>query len=275
MVQIDDLEPGSELTNAELSATFKVGNMGGMRRSRETNTLVIVSDPFKGLYLDRWIDGVLHYTGMGKSGDQSLTFMQNRTLAESSANGVGVHLFEVHKPKVYSYVGQVELTSKPYQDTQTGDDGKSRKVWIFPVAPVSGSAKPVSLEALRAEEELHAKQARSLSDTELKARAAQSGNRQVGVRAAVTQQYQRNPWVAEYAKRRAAGHCELCKEPAPFPKKSGEPYLEVHHIEWLAKGGSDTIENTVALCPNCHRKMHVVHSTTELKQLQSVAEQED
>ena len=91
MVQIDDLEPGSELTNAELSATFKVGNMGGMRRSRETNTLVIVSDPFKGLYLDRWIDGVLHYTGMGKSGDQSLTFMQNSTLAESSANGGGVH----------------------------------------------------------------------------------------------------------------------------------------------------------------------------------------
>src|SRR4051794_10629582 len=29
-----------------------------------------------------------------------------------------------------------------------------------------------------------------------------------------------------------------------------------HHITWLAKGGEDA--NTVALCPNCHRKMHVV-----------------
>ncbi|WP_296863638.1 HNH endonuclease [Thermosyntropha sp.] len=33
---------------------------------------------------------------------------------------------------------------------------------------------------------------------------------------------------------------------------TGEP-----HIEWLSRGGTDTIDNTVALCPNCHRKMHV------------------
>lgn len=257
MTHIDDLKPDDELTNAELTKTFKVGNMGGMRRSHATNSLVIVSDPFKGLYLDRWIEGVLHYTGMGKSGDQSLTFSQNRTLAESSTNGVDVHLFEVHEPKVYSYVGQVELTSEPYQETQNGDDGKSRKVWIFPVVPVSSSAKPIAIETLKAEEELQSKRARALSDDALKAKATETGSKKVGVRSAVTQQYQRNPWVAEYAKRRAAGHCDLCTEPAPFSQKSGEPYLEVHHIKWLAKGGADTIENTVALCPNCHRKMHI------------------
>lgn len=274
MAQIYDLKPGSELTNAELSETFKVGNMGGMRRSHATNSLVIVSDPFKGLYLDRWIDGVLHYTGMGKSGGQSLTFSQNRTLAESSANGVDVHLFEVHIPKVYSYVGQVELTSEPYQDMQNGDDGKNRKVWVFPVAPISGATTPISIEALKAEEEIQAKRARALSAEALKAKAMQTGSVNVGVRSAVTQQYQRNPWVAEYARRRAAGHCELCTEPAPFKKKSGEPFLEVHHIEWLAKGGADTIENTVALCPNCHRKMHVAQAPTDLQQLQSVAVQD-
>lgn len=273
MAQIDDLEPGSEFTNAELSEIFKVGNMGGMRRSHATNSLVIVSDPFKGLYLDRWIDGVLHYTGMGKSGDQSLAFSQNRTLADSSINGVNVHLFEVHKPKIYSYVGQVELTSKPYQDTQNGDDGNSRKVWIFPVAPTSETTKPVSIEALKAEEEIQSKRARALSAEALMAKATQTGSVKVGLRSAVTQQYQRNPWVAEYARRRATGHCELCTEPAPFAKKSGEPYLEVHHIDWLAKGGADTIENTVALCPNCHRKMHVVQAPADLKHLRLIAEQ--
>ena len=36
----------------------------------------------------------------------------------------------------------------------------------------------------------------------------------------------------------------------------GTHYLEVHHIDQLAKGGADTVENAVALCPNCHRKMH-------------------
>lgn len=33
--------------------------------------------------------------------------------------------------------------------------------------------------------------------------------------------------------------------------------------------GEDTIENTVALCPNCHRKMHVINDSDEVKTLQS------
>lgn len=270
MDQIEQLKPGDVLTNEELIATFKCGNMGGMRRSRETGTLVIVSDPFKGLYLDRWLDGVLHYTGMGKSGDQSIDFMQNKTLAESATNGVGVHLFEVHLPKRYTYIGEVRLASRPYQETQSGEDGKDRRVWIFPVAPKVESPTPLALETLRLEEELLAKRARSLSDDALKEKAAESGSRKVGSRQAITRQYQRNPWVAEYARRRAAGKCQLCQQPAPFLNKSGEAYLEVHHIEWLANGGADTLENTVALCPNCHRKMHVLAHPKDLAKLKQV-----
>ena len=44
--------------------------MGGMRYSKTTNTLVIVSDYAKGIYHDKWIGGALHYTGMGKNGEQ-------------------------------------------------------------------------------------------------------------------------------------------------------------------------------------------------------------
>lgn len=62
--------------------------------------------------------------------------------------------------------------------------------------------------------------------------------------------------MSEYVKRRANGKCDLCEQPTPFIKKNGEPYLESHHIVPLAQNGDDTIENTVALCPNCHRKMH-------------------
>ncbi|WP_249923569.1 HNH endonuclease [Paenibacillus odorifer] len=54
----------------------------------------------------------------------------------------------------------------------------------------------------------------------------------------------------------AKGICQLCACPAPFVDKKGEPYLETHHINWLSRGGHDTIENTVALCPNCHKKIH-------------------
>jgi 5-methylcytosine-specific restriction protein A len=84
--------------------------------------------------------------------------------------------------------------------------------------------------------------------------------------------YPRNAFIAEYAKRRAAGHCDLCRSPAPFKSAEGKPYLECHHIKWLAHLGADRIENAVALCPNCHRKMHVVSDAKDIAKLQRRAE---
>ncbi len=60
---------GDTVTNEDIRLAFQCGNMGGMRRSHKTNTLVIISDHTKGLYEDKWIGDELHYTGMGKSGD--------------------------------------------------------------------------------------------------------------------------------------------------------------------------------------------------------------
>jgi 5-methylcytosine-specific restriction protein A len=69
--------------------------------------------------------------------------------------------------------------------------------------------------------------------------------------------YQRNPYIVLRALQRANGVCERCLSAAPFIRNSdGTPYLEVHHKIPLAQGGEDTFENTVALCPNCHRLMH-------------------
>lgn len=110
--------------------------MGGMCRSKTTNTLVIVSDYTKGVYHDKWIGDELHYTGTGKSGDQDLYWFQNATLAGSGFNGVDVHLFEVMDAGEYVYCERIELVDKPYADTQPGEDGVPRKVWMFPVRPV-------------------------------------------------------------------------------------------------------------------------------------------
>ena len=49
------LKIGQILKNADVVDIFKCGNMGGMRRSKTTNTLVIVSDYTKGIYHDKWI----------------------------------------------------------------------------------------------------------------------------------------------------------------------------------------------------------------------------
>ena len=54
----------------------------------------------------------------------------------------------------------------------------------------------------------------------------------------------------------SSGICESCNEPAPFTKHDGDFYLEVHHLRRLADGGSDTVTNAVAVCPNCHRALH-------------------
>ncbi|WP_198683955.1 HNH endonuclease [Aliidiomarina celeris] len=66
----------------------------------------------------------------------------------------------------------------------------------------------------------------------------------------------RDAAVVAYVLNKAGGVCECCNEGAPFLKKNEEPFLEVHHVKHLADGGSDTIQNTIAVCPNCHRELH-------------------
>ncbi|ELP6122762.1 HNH endonuclease [Vibrio vulnificus] len=74
---------------------------------------------------------------------------------------------------------------------------------------------------------------------------------------AKTKLYRRNPDVVAETLYRAQGICEACKQPAPFlRKKDNSPYLEVHHIKMLSAGGLDCLDNTEALCPNCHRERH-------------------
>ncbi len=66
------------------------------------------------------------------------------------------------------------------------------------------------------------------------------------------------------------GICQLCNAPAPFSVR-GEPYLEAHHIISLADGGKDTIENVIALCPNCHREMHYALKKASYDKLCNIA----
>lgn len=69
--------------------------------------------------------------------------------------------------------------------------------------------------------------------------------------------YDRNPDVVAEVLERAKGVCEQCIEDAPFLRaKDKTPYLEVHHKIPLKDGGFDTVENALAVCPNCHRELH-------------------
>ncbi|MCH4191733.1 MAG: HNH endonuclease [Butyrivibrio sp.] len=78
---------------------------------------------------------------------------------------------------------------------------------------------------------------------------------------------ERSAKIAAVVKARAHGICQLCGKPAPFYSKNGDPYLECHHIIWIADGGADELDNAVALCPNCHRKMHILNNEKDIEYL--------
>lgn len=254
---------GKELTNNEMRELFKCGNMGGMRRSKQTGTLVIISDETKGLYRDVWKNGVLHYTGMGKLSDQILEGNQNSNLYYSDTNGVDVHLFEVMEKSIYTYRGVVKLADKPYQSMQPDDNDNMRKVWMFPVKPIAEDTTIMKLSE---------KEIVKLSNKDLirKSKMSRVDREPQKVETIV---YYRDPYLKEIIKRIANGKCQYCGAEAPFNDKNNEPYLEEHHVKRLADGGSDTIDNVVAICPNCHRRMHVLNDETDMLILESIAEQ--
>ena len=98
--------------------------------------------------------------------------------------------------------------------------------------------------------------------------------------------YERNMALVEYDMRStsefeaakrilfyANGICELCGKPAPFCTNDGRPYLEAHFVNWLSEGGKPTIDNVVALCPNCHKKIHVLKLKDDLDRLRRIAKE--
>jgi 5-methylcytosine-specific restriction protein A len=258
------IKPGEIIDNEKLRTIFKCSSQGGMRRSLKTNSLVLVSDHTKSTYEDKWIDYTFHYTGMGLTGNQSLTFHQNKTVAESITNGVHLFLFEVFEEGKYVFIGEVELAGDPYIDKQPDIKKTIRDVYIFPIKIKGKNAPPIlKKELIDKKDEFIRKKIHRLSLEELEFRAIHS-HKESGRREVVTGVYERDPSVSEYAKLRANGICQLCNQPAPFKNLDGEPYLETHHIIQLANGGPDTIENVAALCPNCHRKMDILNLRSDV-----------
>lgn len=85
--------------------------------------------------------------------------------------------------------------------------------------------------------------------------------------------YVRNSDVIAEVLFRANGICEDCSDPAPFNRRTdGTPYLEVHHRIHLSNGGDDTVENAIALCPNCHRQRHYGSDSAENDIIDSIDE---
>ena len=131
---ISDLAIGNAYTNSEIMVVFNVKNVGGLRKYNKLNALVIIAIYNKELYNDYWTkDGILNYTGMGKKGNQSINFAQNKTLNNSKRNDTKLYLFECYKKNEYYYRGEVELAGSYFYDKELDKDGKVRSVIKFPL----------------------------------------------------------------------------------------------------------------------------------------------
>ena len=208
---------------------------------------------------DRLIVGFSLYASGRKVTDRSISAAINKTLKENDTNGVDVYYFKSLVTNKYRYYGLVQLAADPYQEIQLDRNKKERSVWMFPLKRKEGGNWPNEdgKEVDRADQKRESK-TKQLSDLELKNILSRSPSAP-GERLVSRKEYVRNKAVIEAALREANGICQLCDNSAPFIKKKnkkGDPFLEVHHIKWLAKKGDDTLDNAVALCPNCHRRIH-------------------
>lgn len=91
-----------------------------------------------------------------------------------------------------------------------------------------------------------------------------------GRRSVTSSAFIRSADIVKETRKRANGICQFCNQPAPFIDKKGNPYLETHHVIWLSRGGEDSTANTVALCPNCHIRMHVLDKPEDVEKLKGI-----
>jgi 5-methylcytosine-specific restriction protein A len=263
------VRPGDVIENETLREIFKCSAAGAMRRSPRTNLLVLISDHTQPACDDKWIGKTFHFTGMGLNGEPGLSFNQNKALCESNESGTRLFLFEVFSPGAYTFIGEAVLSDNPYLSRQTDSGKKARDVTVFPLT-LKGNAHPPVLkkELPEIKEETVHKKAHllPLDELEFQARYALKGG---GRREVVSEVFDGDEIVSEYAKRRADGTCQLCNLPAPFRDRNGEPFLEIHHIVPLEEGGEDVVENVAALCPNCHRKMHELNLPADVVRLRN------
>ncbi|MCK8607261.1 HNH endonuclease [Apilactobacillus ozensis] len=280
-----DLKLGEEIDNKTLSEKFGVSQQGGMRKSNQNQCLVLISKSTQNPYSDIWQKDILLYSGMGQSGDQSMEYSQNRTLKESNSNGVKVFLFMYIKTNVYKYFGRVKLAENYppfYRDELVEGTNNTRKVAVFPLQFIEDISKIYSLNGevdKEVKKDYSNQKNKKYSKFQISKLIAKAKKQQFYKTKPVPEKTVnelvplRNLSIVELARLFAHGKCQLCNKNAPFCEKDGTPFLEVHHIQWLSKGGPDTIDNVIAICPNCHRRMHILNIPSEVNLLKQKASQ--
>ena len=190
-------------------------------------------------FLDREIPDYIEL----EIGVDSGPFTMDDLVPEQRRDGEDTNIEEVEKsenPTNPSNKNTYEPTNSENTDPSEDTDKKTNSTDQDPSKTASPSEDP-SLEQLR-------NRAKEASVEEIPEDTSLS-------RSDATE-YTRSSKVRDYVKARAGGSCEGCEESAPFVSKTGDPYFHAHHIHELSDGGSDMPSSVIALCPNCHYRVH-------------------
>jgi 5-methylcytosine-specific restriction protein A len=206
-----------------------------------------------GYALDEHGRKIFQYTGEGQTGD--MEFVDgNRAILEHSGNAKALHLFRsLGKGKDQQYIGEFVYAGHHFKE---GKDkvGNQRKLIIFELLPID----QLPLLETDSSWENVTEISPILSLPELRAKAIEAAN-SAGMhtgQSATKNLYKRSKAVKDYVLFRANGICESCKEPSPFQRPDGSPYLEPHHTTRLSDGGPDHPKYVGAICSDCHSEIH-------------------
>ncbi|MFG0631406.1 HNH endonuclease [Pseudomonas sp. xss_2] len=197
-------------------------------------------------------NGVYSYTGEGQLGHMTLT-KGNLAIAQHAEAGKALYLFKsLGKGLGQEYLGEFACANYEWH---TGPDrkGQLRNIIVFNLVPDRAKTdqdEPDSYEDDDLPPTSTIEEARKL------ALAAAASNSAGSKHSAMKTIYRRSRIISKYVIRRSKGICESCKEPAPFLKKDGSPYLEPHHVNRVSDGGLDHPMYVGAVCPACHREIH-------------------
>ncbi|MBX8812751.1 HNH endonuclease [Ochrobactrum sp. MR34] len=229
----------------DIHARFKGQQQGGIITPADHALVIIVTGESgeEHGYSDRWRpDGVFEYFGEGQVGDMQM-HKGNAAIANHSMNGKSLLLFTKTK---HGLRFEDEFIYESHHIEDAPDREKNiRKAIVFELRPIGNVLETVDHEDVL------------ISDLDkLREKAFASANFTPGKKSVSTTVFERSRDVRDYVVARAKGHCEGCTAPAPFKRANGVPYLEPHHIRRLTDGGPDDPRHVIALCPNCHRRVH-------------------
>ncbi|MBO8164188.1 MAG: NUDIX domain-containing protein [Brevibacillus sp.] len=252
---IDDFVIGKEYTSWDISIfaqTYDTQSGIYLIGDEPNYQAIFVKCTFEeGKYPNKWIEPnhILKYYMYSLKGVFNPDYKYNSAIINSNKTNTPIYVFEKQDTRL-TLIGIFRYESHHYDPS----DG-SRWFMLHKINSLF-VRKAITQKEYDQEVSKQVQLARVRSRTERRNRLLKV-DKIPGKLLVTSTQFIRNPDVIVEVLERAKGVCEKCRKPAPFVRASDlTPYLEVHHKIPLAEGGEDTVENAIALCPNCHREVH-------------------